>query len=133
MSLATSFIYAIIAGILPSLVWLWFWMREDTHSEPRWLLVVSFMGGMLAVVAAIFAEKIISDNVTDRTLLYTLWAATEEILKFAVVVAIALRSSYDREPIQAMIYCVVVALGFAALENTLFLMGPLSGGAVARA
>jgi RsiW-degrading membrane proteinase PrsW (M82 family) len=32
-----------------------------------------------------------------------------------------------------MIYCATVALGFAAVENTLFIMGPLSIGSVSQA
>jgi RsiW-degrading membrane proteinase PrsW (M82 family) len=31
-----------------------------------------------------------------------------------------------------MVYCIVVALGFAAIENTLFILDPLSGGEIAR-
>ena len=51
----SSFIYALLAGILPSLIWLWFWLREDSErSEPRWLLTASFFGGVVAVLIAIF-------------------------------------------------------------------------------
>lgn len=132
MSFGESFTYALLAGILPSAVWLWFWLREDSHPEPRMLLASTFVGGIFAVVAAIFIEKYIGSMVFDREWQYTLWAATEEILKFIAVVCIALPSrSYD-EPIDAMVYCIVAALGFAALENTFFVMGPLSNGQIAQ-
>lgn len=128
----TTFFYAVIAGLLPSLIWLFFWIREDTaHAEPRYLLVGTFFGGMLAVIASIFAEKYVADFVFDETLRYTLWAAAEEILKFVAVAVIALKTAHNDEPIDAMIYCVVVALGFAAVENMLFAMGPLSDGSIA--
>ncbi len=130
---STSFLYAVLAGIVPSLIWLWFWLHEDRQQpEPRWLLAATFFGGILAVIAAIFAEKYVADIVNDPSLRYTLWAGIEEVLKFIAVAVIALNSDYYDEPIDAMIYCVVAALGFAALENTLFIMGPLSDGEIAR-
>ncbi len=129
----SSFTYALIAGLLPSLIWLWFWLREDSeHGEPRWLLTVSFAGGVVVVVFALMLEKMIADNVIDDNLKYTLWAATEEILKFLVVAVIVLKSKYNDEPLKAMIYCIVVALGFAALENALFLMEPIAMGTIAQ-
>ncbi len=126
-------IYALLAGLLPSLIWLWFWVREDRlHPEPRSLLFACFFGGMAAVLGAVFVEKYIASVYSDSTVRYTLWAATEEILKFIAVAIIAFRSKENDEPIDAMIYCIVVALGFAALENALFIMGPLSGGEIAK-
>jgi RsiW-degrading membrane proteinase PrsW (M82 family) len=129
----SSFAYALIAGLLPSLIWLWFWLREDSeHGEPKWLLASSFIGGIIAVLFAIFLEKWIEESVGDTNLKYTLWAATEELLKFMAVIVIVLQSKYNDEPLKPMIYCIVVALGFAALENALFLIEPVSLGAIAQ-
>jgi RsiW-degrading membrane proteinase PrsW (M82 family) len=88
---------------------------------------------MIAVVFAIFIEKMISMTVVDPSMQYTLWAAVEEMFKFLVVAAFALGCDSNKEPVDTMIYCVAVALGFAALENTLFIMDPFSHGDVARA
>ncbi|MEN9912738.1 MAG: hypothetical protein RLY66_146 [Candidatus Parcubacteria bacterium] len=116
------------------MVWLWFWLREDRlHPEPRPLLVITFFGGMVAVALAIMAERWIAGIYTDPTIQYTLWAFVEEIAKFLVVAVVALRASANDEPIDAMIYCIVTAIGFAALENAFFIMDPLSNGEVARA
>lgn len=128
----TSFSYALVAGMIPSLVWLFFWLREDTHPEPRSLLTGSFIAGMLSVMVAVFVEQYIAGVVSDPTTRYTLWAAFEEIIKFVTVAAIALNTDFNDEPVDAMVYCITVALGFAALENTLFILGPLSGGEVAK-
>ncbi len=125
---------ALIAGLLPSLIWLWFWMREDRlHPEPRGLVVVTFFGGMVAVAISIWAEQYTATIYTDHTIRYTVWAAIEEISKFIVVALIALRASANDEPIDAMVYCIIGALGFAALENALFIMGPLADGEIAKA
>ena len=56
---------SLIGGILPALFWLYFWLREDKlKPEPRSLIMLSFFGGMAAVLAAFFAEKIIRDAVS---------------------------------------------------------------------
>lgn len=128
----TTLVYALLAGLLPSLIWIWFWIREDANSEPRGLLVATFLGGIIAVIAAIFAEQYIANLHLDSSLQYTLWAGIEEIFKFIAVAVIALSADYNDEPIDAMVYCIVAALGFAALENTFFLLQPLAGGEIAQ-
>ena len=54
----------------------------------------------------------------------------EELTKFGLALLVVLRSREVDEPIDNVIYMVTVALGFAAAENTLFLLSPLSGGTV---
>ena len=90
------------------------------------------MAGCASVVIAIFGEKWIADLARNEALRYTLWAALEEIVKFTVVGVVALRTRWNDEPIDAMIYAITVALGFSAVENALFLLGPLSGGEIAQ-
>ncbi len=126
----STFIYALLAGILPSLVWLWFWIREDSHPEPKWLIVVTFLGGFLAVIASIFAERYVAGFSLNASVQYTIWAGVEEVCKFLAIAIIALNSDFNDEPIDAMIYCVIGALGFAALENAFFLFQPIMGGAI---
>jgi RsiW-degrading membrane proteinase PrsW (M82 family) len=126
-----NFIYAILAGLLPAFIWLYFWTREDLlHPEPRTLIAAVFLGGSLTVFAAIIAERFVGLQVGDSTTRYILWATIEEVFKFIAVAAIALRSRVNDEPIDAVIYSVTVALGFAALENLLFVFGPLKNGDV---
>lgn len=130
---ASALIYALVAGLIPSFIWLYFWTREDlNHPEPKSLIAGTFLAGSIAVIFAIFAEKYVADILTDPTIRYSVWAGIEEILKFIAVGLVALGASQNDEPIDAMVYCIVAALGFAALENMLFLMGPLSNGEIAR-
>ena len=82
----------------------------------------------MAVLIAGFAEKYTVNLIPSTTSLYIVWAVIEEILKFGVVYFIAIRGKYTYEPIDVMIYCVTVALGFAALENALFVLLPISKG-----
>ncbi len=142
--------FALLGGIIPALIWLWFFLREDKkHPEPAWLIVAAFLSGMFAVVLALPAEMLLKCLASGtwpstpffsplQTLGYCrdipdvnpifLWAAAEELIKYLVVVSIVLWREAVDEPIDAMIYLITVALGFAALETGLFLMEPLGRG-----
>src|SRR6185503_10263021 len=122
---------AALGGVLPALAWLWFWLREDSkHPEPRRLIALAFIAGMICVVVAVPIEKAVQPLFASTTLVFTAWSIIEELLKFLFAYATVLRLADDDEPIDPVIYMVTTALGFAAAENTLFLLSPLSGGTV---
>jgi len=121
--------YAFLAGILPSLLWLFFWLREDNlHPGPRLTIALTFLLGMLSVALAIYGESVATIFIKSSTEQYIIWAAIEEIVKGLVVLIIALFSSQIEEPIDCMIFFITAALGFAAVENSFFLLDPLLSG-----
>ncbi len=118
---------ALLGGLLPALLWLWFWLREDKERpEPRGLILLTFLVGMSAVILVLPFEQLARLRITDSTTLTIMWAGAEELIKYFGVFLIAFRSVYADEPVDFPIYMITVALGFAALENTLFLIHPLS-------
>ena len=119
-------ILAFIAGIIPSLLWLWFWLKEEEYPEPKGLLTIVFIMGMVAVVVVLPIQKFIQDHVSSPQGQLVLWASAEEILKYLAVLIILYRTNNAREPIDWPIFMITAALGFAALENTLFLVKPFS-------
>lgn len=123
---------AILGGVVPSLVWLIFWLLEDRcQPEPKRFIFLCFVGGMLAVWPALLLEQAAATALSGTTLLLS-WAVIEEVLKFGAAALMALMwASYD-EPLDAVIYLVTAALGFSAMENALFLLTPLSQGEVLR-
>ncbi|MEI8337963.1 MAG: PrsW family glutamic-type intramembrane protease [bacterium] len=124
-------VFAIIGGILPSIMWLKFWFKEDKHQEPRGLILKVFLLGMLCVPIAVLFEKGVSTFVADYTFLsFLLWAIIEEGLKVLAAYFPALKTRFADEPIDMVLYMMTAALGFSALENSLFLLGPLSEGNV---
>ncbi len=120
---------AILGGLIPSLVWLFFWLREDDeHPEPKpkGLILITFIIGMASVILIVPLEQMARGNGHDSPTLTVVWAALEELIKYAAVAVIALKSRGIREPVDYPIYFMVAALGFASLENTLFLIHPLT-------
>jgi RsiW-degrading membrane proteinase PrsW (M82 family) len=178
-------IIALVGGVVPALFWLWFWLREDRlRPEPKSALFSAFLGGIMAVLLALFFELIfyylivdanqhsIQDfpdvlkhslqwfvdkyNIIDwqtnfwipiqdlfdnfnsslfndldikRAFLVVILAPIiEEILKLILTYNICLRRKVNDEPVDASIYMLTSALGFAAIETMLFLTKPLADG-----
>jgi len=152
--LATIF-FVFISGVIPALIWLIFWTHEDRENpEPKSMIALAFLGGMVAVFISLFLEKYFYEiglknlfessflvstlswfeniarqtNVNiDKILLVVIFAPIiEELAKFVMAFTLALRSKYDDEPLDPMIYMITTALGFAAIENMFFLIDPVS-------
>ncbi len=119
---------ALIGGILPALFWLWFWLKEDkVHPEPKKIIFEAFYLGMIAVIIAIFLEKLTYDSILQYSpLLFFIWAVIEETLKYFAAFIAGIRTKYFDEPIDVVMYMISSALGFSALENVLFIYNSLN-------
>ncbi len=84
--------------------------------------------GMLGVIFVLPVQKLIEAQVLQDNYRLIFWASAEEIIKFLAVFAILYKTEYVDDPIDWPIYLITAALGFAALENALFLINPLSLG-----
>jgi len=127
----TRFIYGVVIGLLPPLLWLWFWLKEDNlHPEPRAVLAKCFFYGMIGVLVAFCAQWLTTSLFTDTFNRYVVWAAIEEIIKFSIMYIVVIAAGKMDEPIDAMVYMITTALGFAALENMLFTLGAINQGSI---
>ncbi len=116
---------ALVTGIIPTILWLFFWLREDRFQpEPRGLLVLTFIAGALSVFLVLPFEGFVrSTGIIGQERIF-IYAAIEELVKFFVVFFIDFNSSYLDEPIDYAIYLITGALGFAMMENVMFLLEP---------
>jgi len=130
--------FYVILGILPSIIWLLFYLGKDAHPESKQQVLKIFCYGALATLPAFFMEKTLSDGIKDLILPHLLFAImnftisiamVEEFLKYLVVREKAVTHSEFDEPVDVMIYMIVAALGIAAVENILYIVSSLDFGA----
>jgi RsiW-degrading membrane proteinase PrsW (M82 family) len=123
---STHFALAFLVSLIPALFWLWFWLREDNKKpEPVLLIIITFIAGMAVVPAALPLQKIAIDLYDGQNLILA-WVFIEEILKYTAALLVIFWNKAVDEPIDYIIYMIAIALGFAALENTLFVLNPLT-------
>src|SRR3989344_2730952 len=134
MSLPYS-VFLVVLGFLPSLIWLNFYFREDCHREPKALLTKVFLMGIIVSPLAILFQLLLVrctgiaslqkfclpiGFLQPSTPEFFLWSSfVEELVKFYAIKITVLNNPEFDERIDAMIYMMAAALGFAAIENTL--------------
>lgn len=122
---STYFAIAFLSGLVPALFWVWFWLREDSRKpEPYFLIAISFIAGMAVVPIALPLQKVALDLYSGDNVMLV-WVVIEELLKYTAALALIFWNREVDEPIDMVIYMIVIALGFAALENALFIFNPL--------
>ncbi len=117
-------IFLVLLGMLPGFAWLIFYLHEDIdHPEPKRLILYTFLGGAVVTVLVLGAQILIhgwlrGQGVATYSLAsFLALAGIEEFFKFFVVyIVVSKRKEFD-EPIDAMVYMIVAALGFATVEN----------------
>src|SRR3989344_8971744 len=128
----TTNISYVLFSFLPPILWLLFYLHEDRNPEPKRLLILAFIGGMASAVLAILAELflvgeeagLLSSRINFRQNVFYFFliiALVGEYVKYLPIKFLILRRPDFDEPIDGMIYLMTSALGFAALENALFL------------
>jgi RsiW-degrading membrane proteinase PrsW (M82 family) len=129
----TIIIY-IIFGVLPSLTWLAYYLTKDLHPEPKRMILKIFLWGAVITLPVFFVQLGLAKLLTMfdiSPLAYQLiyWflviALSEEFFKYLVVRMKVVDSPHLDEPLDVMLYMVVAALGFAAVENVLYLFAPV--------
>jgi len=121
----------VAAALLPTLIWLLFFLKEDLHPEPKRLIFRTFgMGAFLSLptlsLQFFFQKFFIGDGQVPLLFSIIILALIEEIFKFlAAYFSVHKNSAFD-EPVDAMIYMIAAALGFATVENFFVITGTIS-------
>ena len=120
-----SLISVLILAVLPSLIWLFFYLKEDPHPEPRYWLFIIFLMGVALAPLVISLEMALSKifnffivvPLESGLLIFIIAPLVEEVAKYGLVHLALNKNPVLDEPVDGMIYVIVAALGFAAIEN----------------
>jgi RsiW-degrading membrane proteinase PrsW (M82 family) len=114
---------AAIAAIIPAFLWMIFFYRSDRYApEPKKLVARTFLVGALVGAAMVFSLKEFPFYVSFLTLSVFIAPVTEEIAKFLCVRwTVYERKEFD-EPVDGMVYATAAALGFASVENIIYVL-----------
>ncbi len=99
-------------------------MQEDRrHPEPIRLIFYAFLVGGIVTFFVLVLQVVLRQSLTAvgigarHPMELILFSGIEEVMKFLAVYLFISRRRDFNEPMDAMIYMVTVALGFAAVEN----------------
>lgn len=123
MLYSDTLLVSLSLGVIPAVFWLLFWLYEDkARPEPRGLILRTFISGMLVVPIVIPFQQIGFGMFGLGAIAFTIVSITEEFFKYIAARITGLGSKENNEPLDPVIYMITAALGFAAVENTLFLI-----------
>lgn len=116
-----SLTLALAAACVPGIVWFAFFSKKDANPEPKRLIVYTFSAGVFisvfVLIVQYFFQSFISTPAQWALISIIGLALIEEFFKFlAAYWAVRKDRAFD-EPVDAMIYMIAAALGFATVEN----------------
>jgi RsiW-degrading membrane proteinase PrsW (M82 family) len=110
-------------AIAPGLaICLYIFLKDIYNKEPKKLLAASFLLGILSIIPPLFIESTLkpffSNSFTDTAFYaYGVVALSEELSKFLVLRYYCFTRKKFDEPLDGIVYSVMVSMGFATLEN----------------
>lgn len=134
-------VYAAVALLPALLLMTWLYTRDKIHPEPKQRVYRLFLLGAGIVLPAGLIERALLQTPTDglargwvATILTAFFVAgmVEEFLKAAIVEKAAFQRGWMGSPMDCIVYSGATALGFAAVENILYVTSSGFGTALVR-
>lgn len=127
------FLISLAMAVAPALLLLRYIIRQDrARPEPKGLVLIVFLLGLAGIVPAIIAETLagsLTKAFAFSPLLVALFRAfvvaalCEEGIKYLIVTRTVYSKPVFDEVMDGIVYTVVASLGFACMENILYVMG----------
>ncbi len=119
--------FLVLLAVLPVVVLLiYIYTKDRIQKEPIKKLIVAFLGGILAIPLTLGLVSIIRSFYHSDTVFYSsFWEAgiPEELAKFLIFMIFIWRSKYFDEYFDGIVYAVFIGLGFACVENIMYVLG----------
>lgn len=107
------------------------YLRDQHRPEPIWLVTIGFLLGVVAfginLLLSWYPNHLFQggdETVFQKAIhVFLVIAIPEELCKFAMVVLLMHKTrKYFTEPIDGIVYTVMVGMGFACIENLVYVM-----------
>ncbi len=101
----------------------------DKHEKEGYLpLLITFVLGMLSALIAVWIQMKASETGIDQSnrlglllvYVFIVVAFSEELVKLGMLFAFPYRQSFFNEPLDGIVYAVMVGMGFATVENVIY-------------
>jgi protease PrsW len=122
--------YIFLSFFFPFL-WIFYFYKKDKHPEPVFWLFFAFLLGISSAIISYYFQKNLDLFLTENWQRYLLFALIEEFFKFFVILLFIFPQKVFDEPIDAMIYMMFSALGFAFFENLILALSSKTNNVVA--
>lgn len=121
---------ALLASLAPVFIILFYiYFRDKYDKEPLGMLIKALLLGIFIVIPVIFVERMLmslmpqSGKVAEAAYhAFVVAGFTEELFKFLALYILVWRSPSFNEKFDGIVYAVFVSLGFAGVENVLYVM-----------
>jgi len=113
--------YLFLLAVAPAAFWLWYFYNKDRYEpEPlSWILMV-YIFGIVVTIPVAFIEDTLSIIVPEFFIVVLVAPIVEEAGKYLVVKKTVWESLEFDEPVDGIIYAAAAGLGFATLENVIY-------------
>jgi protease PrsW len=120
-----AFLVLSLAPVFTLMTWIYF--RDKYEKEPIRLILLGMLVGAIVILPAVVAESILTPFGKHLPSLikpffdgFVVAGFVEELFKFLVVYLLFFRNKNFNERYDGIVYAVSVSLGFAAVENVLY-------------
>ena len=112
----------ILAVLPPLLIAFYIYKQDKFDKEPKELILKSFLFGCLSVFPILILELIFNENLFSNYFLYMFCgvALVEEGMKYFFLKKYLYDKPDFNEPFDGIVYAVMVSLGFATVENLVY-------------
>jgi len=120
----------LLASLAPVLIILFYiYFRDKYDKEPLGLLLKALLMGIVIIVPVIFIERLLMNLMPQSSKVaaaayhaFVVAGSTEELFKFLALYLLVWKSPSFDEKFDGIVYAVFVSLGFAGVENVLYVM-----------
>lgn len=121
---------ALLASLAPIFIILFYiYFRDKYDKEPLGLLIKAILMGIVIVIPVIYVERLLMGMMPEAGKVaeaayhaFVVAGLTEELFKFLALYILVWRSPSFNEQFDGIVYAVFVSLGFAGVENVLYVL-----------